>query len=187
MYRVVQSFFGVTNAEIGEDEEHYETVFKTMAGGKLFITNDDSGLNSVDRLTALFDEHNPAIIVFDQLDKVHGFSHKIEREDLRIGKLYEWARDLAKKYGPVIAVSQADGSAEGMQWIEMNQLRGSKTDKIGEADAIVTIGKGEAEYTRYLNIVKNKLFGGPLSKECHRHGRFECTIRPEIARYEGVF
>ena len=186
MYRIVQSYFGVTNAEIDADLEHYETVFKTMAGGKVLVTNDDKGMNDVRRLSALFDEYNPCLIVFDQLDKVNGFG-KMEREDLRIGKLYEWARELAKKYGPVIAVSQVDGSGEGQQWITMAQLRGSKTDKIGEADAIITVGKGEAEYTRYINVPKNKLYGGERSKEELRHGKFEVTIRPEIARYEGVY
>lgn len=186
MYRIVQSYFGVTNSEIDADIAHHEDVFKSMAGGRVLVTNDDKGMNDVKRLSALFDEYNPCLIVFDQLDKVNGFS-RMEREDLRIGKLYEWARELAKKYGPVIAVSQVDGSGEGQQWINMAQLRGSKTDKIGEADAIVTIGKGESEYTRYIHIPKNKLYGGKKSMEEHRHGKFEVTIIPEIARYQGVY
>lgn len=186
MARIVQSYFGVTNAEIDEDMEHYEEVFKSMAGGKVLVTNDDKGMNDVKRLAALFDEYNPCLIVFDQLDKVNGFL-KMEREDLRIGKLYEWARELAKKYGPVIAVSQVDGSGENQHWINMAQLRGSKTDKIGEADAIITIGKGEAEYTRYINIPKNKLYGGAKSKEEHRHGKWEVEIKPEVVRYVGAY
>ena len=67
-------------------------------------------------------------------------------------------------------------------------LRGSKTDKAGEADLIITLGKDkDAEYKRYLHLPKNKLWGGPSTIEAHRHGKFEITIRPEIARYEGVF
>jgi len=186
MYRIVQSYFGVTNAEIDADIAHYEEVFKSMAGGKVLVTNDDKGMNDVRKLSALFDEYNPCLIVFDQLDKVSGFG-KMEREDLRIGKLYEWARELAKKYGPVIAVSQVDGSGENQHWINMAQLRGSKTDKIGEADAIVTIGKGEHEYTRYINVPKNKLYGGDKTDETLRHGKFEVTIEPSIARYVGTY
>jgi hypothetical protein len=95
---------------------------------------------------------------------------------------------LAKKFGPVFAVSQASEGAAHVQYIEMGHLRGSKTDKAGEADLIITIGrKEEDDYTRYLNVCKNKLWGGPKSKEAHRHGKFEVEIRPEIARYVGVF
>ena len=124
--------------------------------------------------------------MFDQLDKVHGFSNEA-RDDLRIGKLYEWARDIAKEYCPVIAVSQVDGSGEGEKWIHMNQLRGSKTDKIGEADAIITVGKSNEpgeDLKRFIHVPKNKLFGGKRSLEAHRHGAFELEIVPSIARYK---
>ena len=188
MARLIQSFFGATIEELESDMEHYESVFRDMAGANIYITDDESGMNEVKKLTAKFDEHNPALIIFDQLDKVHGFNNRADREDIRIGMLYEWARELAKKYCPVIAISQADGSAEGAQWIEMNQLRGSKTDKIGEADAIITIGKThDNEYTRYINIPKNKLVGGKGVKPELRHGKFEVTIQPEIARYVGTY
>jgi hypothetical protein len=147
--------------------------------------DDDSGIKSVSKISALFNEYKPALIIFDQLDKVHGFSTEA-RDDLRIGKLYEWARDLAKEHCPVIAISQVDGSGEGEKWIQMNQLRGSKTDKIGEADAIITIGKSNEpglDYQRYLHVPKNKLFGGDDTLEAHRHGCFEVEISPATARY----
>lgn len=188
MFRVLQSYFGMAVGDIEADKERYEKEFQAAVKDRFLLCSDDSGLNEVKKLNALFEEYNPCLIVFDQLDKVSGF-HKAEREDLRIGSLYEWARDLAKKYGPVIAVSQVDGSGEGVKWIQMNQLRGSKTDKIGEADAIVTIGKSAEEgkeYTRYIHVPKNKLFGGPISEEVHRHGFFEVSIVPHLARYEGV-
>lgn len=189
MFRILQAYFGLPVGDIEADHAKYEKEFQDVVKDRLLLCSDDSGLNDVKKLNALFEEYNPCLIVFDQLDKVQGF-HKAEREDLRIGSLYEWARELAKKYGPVIAVSQVDGSGEGVKWIQMNQLRGSKTDKIGEADAIVTIGKSNEEgkeYTRYIHVPKNKLFGGPISEEAHRHGFFEVSIVPHIARYEGVF
>jgi len=68
----------------------------------------------------------------------------------------------------------------------MNQLRGSKTDKIGEADAIITIGKSNEpgmDLQRYIHVPKNKLFGGDETIETHRHGCFEVEIKPSIARY----
>jgi hypothetical protein len=67
-------------------------------------------------------------------------------------------------------------------------LRGSKTDKAGEADLIITLGRDkEEEYKRYLHLPKNKLWGSSATLEAHRHGKFEVSIQPEIARYKGVF
>lgn len=188
MHRIIQAHHGIDNTTMMADLPHYRDKYNKDIGGGVLVIDDDADLNHVDKLEALFADMNPALIVFDQLDKVEGFNNEA-RDDLRIGKLYLWARKLAKKYGPVIAVSQVDGTGEGQEWIYMNQLRGSKTDKIGEADAIITIGKSNdpaKEYNRYIHVPKNKLFGGPDSKEEFRHGYFEVKINPAIARYEGV-
>lgn len=184
MMRVIQAFHGVTTGELLSKTSHYEEGFISNGGNKFLVLDDDSGIRSVNKIATLFKEFKPGLIIFDQLDKVDGF--KQDREDLRIGQLYEWARDLAKEYCPVIAISQVDGTGEGEKWIHMNQLRGSKTDKIGEADAIVTIGKSNEpgkDLERYLHIPKNKLFGGKETLEAHRHGAFELGIDPAKARF----
>lgn len=187
MSRVIQAYFGVTLSELLSNKEEYDKRYSDEVGGLIRIINDDMGLNDVKRLSAMFDEVNPSLIVFDQLDKVHGFE-KESRDDLRLGKLYEWGRDLAKKFGPTIAVSQASESADFVSYIPQSMLRGSKTDKAGEADLIITIGRDkEQEYKRYLYLPKNKLWGGSKTQEIYRHGKFEIEIKPEIARYTGVF
>lgn len=188
MMRIIQAYHGVTAEELMKNLPKYEEEYDKAIGKRIRVIGDDSGIDTVTKLSSLFVDLNPAVIVFDQLDKVDGF-YKSEREDLRIGQLYKWARTLAKKYGLVIAVSQVDGSGEGVEWIQMNQLRGSKTDKVGEADAIITIGKSNdphKEFDRFIHVPKNKLFGGSLSEERFRHGYFEVKIQPEIARYKGV-
>ena len=139
MMRVIQSFHGVTTGDLLGNADYYEEEFISNGGKRFLVLDDDSGVKSAVKIARLFKEYKPGLIIFDQLDKVHGF--KQDREDLRIGQLYEWARDIAKEYCPVIAISQVDGTGEGEKWIQMNQLRGSKTDKIGEADAIITIGR----------------------------------------------
>lgn len=187
MSRVIQAHFGTHLSDLLTNQDEYDKRYNEEIGGRIRIINDDMGLNSVNKLNALFDEVNPSLIVFDQLDKVHGFNKEV-RDDLRLGKLYEWARDLAKKFGPTIAVSQASEQADYVNYIPLSLLRGSKTDKAGEADLIITIGKDkEDEYKRYIHVPKNKLWGGKMSEEIHRHGKFEVTIKPEIARYIGVF
>ena len=184
MMRVIQAYSQVTSSELLGNPKRYEEDFLDGGGQRFLILDDDSGIKSVHKIATLFKEYKPGLIIFDQLDKVHGF--KQDREDLRIGQLYEWARDLAKEYCPVIAISQVDGTGEGEKWIQMNQLRGSKTDKIGEADAIVTIGKSNEpgmDLQRFIHVPKNKLFGGKETLEAHRHGCFEVDIEPAKARY----
>ncbi len=184
MMRVIQAAYQVTSSELLSDPKMYELGFLAQGGDRFLILDDDSNIKSANKISALFKEFKPGLIIFDQLDKVHGFQN--DREDLRIGKLYEWARDVAKEYCPVIAVSQVDGTGEGEKWIQMNQLRGSKTDKVGEADAIITIGKSNEpgmDLQRYIHVPKNKLFGGKDTLEAHRHGCFEVDIEPARARY----
>ena len=132
----------------------------------------------------LCEKYNPGIIIFDQLDKIQGF--KADREDLKLQMLYQWAREKATAYGPVISVSQCDGSAEGVRYPLMSMLAGSRTAKQGEADAIIMIGQDpdpSMEYVRFINVPKNKLAGGPTSLESRRHGKAEVNIHPDIARF----
>lgn len=187
MLRAMQSYFAISTTELFDKMAYYKDIYDKEIGKRLLILNDDDAVNNVGYLDKLFTEYNPSAIVFDQLDKVHGFNGEV-REDLRLGKLYFWAREQSKKYGPTVAISQIDGSGEGQKWLNMQQLRGSKTDKAGEADAIVTIGRtSEDEYKRYIHVPKNKLFGGSDSVPSERHGHYEVSINPEIARYVSVY
>ena len=89
----------------------------------------------------------------------------------------------------MIAVHQADGTAGGVPYLEMSQLYMSRVGIQGEADAIIMIGSSYdssiPQNTRYLNIPKNKLAGGPLSDTKYRHAKYEIQIDPERARYKG--
>jgi replicative DNA helicase len=190
MFRIIQAALGRKALDIVLDPVDSMSIYTKMMGNKdkILVVSEASGISSVNQLNSLFKDMNPALIVFDQLDKVEGFSGE-DRDDLRLGRLYLWARKLAHEYGPVIAASQADATAEGQKWIYQDQLRGSKVDKPGEVDVIITIGKTHEkseEFNRYIHVPKNKLFGGPRTVEKERHGYWEVKIKPEIARYEGT-
>ena len=193
-FRVVQAAIGKTTKELVEDKDKMMADYVAYMGGnakKVIITKGDT--NDVKTLTALFKDVNPGMIIFDTLDKISGF-HKEEREDLRLGRIYKWGRECAREYGPVIAASQLNGNVDTMKdppFIGMDALRGSKTDKPGEADAIITIGKYQAPSTpeesllRTINIPKNKLpGGGRYQVEGERHGQYMVKIDPLRARYE---
>ena len=193
-FRIVQAALGVESKTIIADSKKAMADYTTMMGGnkdKIRVTKD---LNNVRDLETLFREVNPGLIIFDQLDKVDGFNKGDEREDLKLGKIYKWARELARNYGPVIAASQLSASVVDLKdppFIGMDALRGSKTDKPGEADVVITIGKykdpksPEEEMIRTINVPKNKLPGGGSKQvESDRHGQFLVTIDPIRARYE---
>lgn len=132
----------------------------------------------------MFEKYKPSLAVFDQLDKVGGFS--ADREDLRLGAIYLWARGLAKRYCPIIGVSQSDGSGEGQEFLTMANISNSKTSKAAEADWILGIGaKSEfgSEHLRGISILKNKLIQDSEASEAERHGKRTVIIRPQIQRY----
>ena len=193
-FRIVQAALGKESKTIIADSKTAMTDYTALMGGnkdKIRVTKD---MNHVRDLETLFREINPGLIVFDQLDKVDGFNKSDDREDIKLGKIYKWARELARNYGPVIAASQLSATAVDMKdppFIGLDALRGSKTDKPGEADVVITIGKykepksPEEEMIRTINVPKNKLpGGGPKHMESERHGQFLVTIDPIRARYE---
>lgn len=193
-FRINQAALNMTTDEILEDIAGAEAKYEKYAAGRKILVTDDKMVCHEKYLTSLFHDLNPGMIIFDQLDKVGGFNDDRNREDVRLGKLYKWARELAKQYGPVIAVSQLAAESERREWpnyVGLDSMRGSKTDKPAEADAIITIAKppdpreGE-EFQRSINIPKNKLVGkGPYHKEELRHGQCIVLIDPLRGRYIG--
>lgn len=178
--RTVQSVLGVSTADLLSDyPKHLAEFEKRVKEGRLLILKQGE-CNSVHKLDLVFSEYNPCLIVFDQLDKVEGFG-KQEQEYLRLGKLYGWARDMASKYGPVIAVSQLNATAEGVAYPGLESLRGSGTDKQGEGDLVLMLGSDDrSKTTRCISIRKNKLDG---ADEMYRHALWEVEFDPIHARY----
>ena len=108
-------------------------------------------------------------------------------EDLKLGTIYQWARELAKQYCPVIAVSQADVSGEGKKWLTMENVSNAKTAKQAAADWILGIGctfNDSEQFDRFLHLSKNKLTGDSDTLPELRHGKMSVRIVPELARYE---
>ena len=184
--RVFQAFFGTQqNILFGQQKQAYNKQYKDIVGDRIKILDSEDS-TSHKRIEEILANTNPSLIIFDQIDKIKGF--KADRNDLELKAIYQWARELAKKYGPVIAVSQASGEAEGKLWLTMDMVDGSKTAKQGEADWILGIGKEQDNTSRlrYFNITKNKLIGDTDTLPDLRHGQTQVIIKPEIARYEDI-
>lgn len=185
MLRVYQAYFGVPLAVLLGNIERFERAFEQQTKG-LFQMYDDATM-SKRVIEKLVEEQDPCVVVYDQIDKIKGFA--ADREDLRLGSIYQWGRELAKHRHAAIGVCQADGTAEGVRYLTMEHVANAKTAKQAEADWILGIGKIHDEhqqYVRYLNISKNKLFGDEDSIAELKHGKFETIINPGIARYEDI-
>lgn len=183
--RVYQATLGFTVEQLFRDRVGNKEAYKTITNNRIKILDFEDS-SSKHRIESVLKQYNPALIIFDQIDKIRGF--KGDRNDLELKQIYQWAREIAKTYAPVIAVSQASGEAEGKLFLTMDMVDGSKTAKQGEADWILGIGKEQdnTSRTRYFNISKNKLIGDKDTLPELRHGSTQVLIKPEIARYEDL-
>lgn len=185
--RIMQSALGWTQDAMDADVSKSITDYTTLMNGNINRVKvfDQSVMHKSD-IEALLKNFDAGLIIIDQLWKVRGFEKQSASEVDRQALLFGWARGLAKTHAPVITVHQADNSAHGQLYIEMNQLYGSKTAIQGEADAIITLGRSYDagfENTRGLYVPKNKMRGGDPA---FRQGKWEIIIQPEIARYKGA-
>ena len=183
--RVFQAALGLTDHAIRSDRAKASELFSQLGGDRIKIY-DQANIHymQIERMAKKF---QPACIVIDQIDKIKGF--KADREDLLLGSIYVWARELSKTYCPVIGVCQADGSGEGKKWLTMENVSNAKTSKQAEADWILGIGKTNDqgyEYVRHLHLSKNKLRGDSDTIPELRHGRRDVIIDPMIARYKDI-
>ena len=183
--RIYQASLGCDLATLHSNRTENQQRFMGNTGGRIKIY--DSGNIYKKDVEKIVKQIQPALIIFDQIDKIKGFAD--DRDDLRLGTIYQWARELAKEYCPVVGVCQADGSGEGKKWLTMDNVANAKTSKQAEADWILGIGKSNDEgldYIRYLHLSKNKLSGDTDTVAALRHGRRDVVIRPEIARYQDI-
>lgn len=183
--RVIQATLGCTSQQMFAHRQRAIDKYMALTKGKIKLK--DSASLSKREVESLCASLKPSLIVFDQIDKIKGFNN--DREDLRLGAIYIWARELAKQYCPVIGVCQADVSGEGKKYLTMENVANAKTSKQAEADWILGIGTVHDEglkYIRYLHLSKNKLSGDEDTIPEMRHGRAEVLIQPELARYKDL-
>lgn len=174
-FRIFQAYFGATIERITENIAKCEERFLEETKGNLKFF--DMPIIKKTEVESICKEFNPSLIIIDNIDKVHGF--KGDREDLRLGSIYTWSRELAKQYSPLIAVCQAGASAENKKWLTHNDINSAHTAKSSEADFILGVGHVYDvgyEDVRYLRLVKNKFKPGEFKGEVYinaNKARFE--------------
>ncbi len=190
--RIVSATVGRTLDEIQRDPVGSAALYKARLSRADKIIVIDSGLTGSSKYTIKDIEgwcqrFNPGLLVCDQLRNVGGFEKKSSTEVERLKNLYvEW-RALAREHGPALTVHQAGGDAHGVLYPEGNLLEGCRTEVQGALDVQIMMGSDHSDPTlRGLNIVKNKLPGGPKTMAKERHGKFVVRIEEEKARFKDV-
>lgn len=185
--RAYQSTLNMTIGDLQVNEKTVEASFNTaMKGPNKFKLIDEADLN-IRYCEQQIKRLNPCVIVFNVLDKIQGFNNS-GNEEQRQRKLAIWARGISKKYDAIVFdIAQADGSAEGQQWVYKNQIYGSKTGIPAEADVLITIGMvhdATKRNIRYIHIPKNKLPGDSKTDPSKKHGYLEVEFDGERGVYK---
>jgi len=146
MQRSIQSALGCTNKELyeihaaGDLRERYA---KSMGNAERVRVYDIHGKSNhhLEEILESIGVDNVGAIVFDMLDNVRSSSSKEIREDQRLERLYQWARELGVKYNcPTFPTSQVSNEGAGELFPTENMLKDSKTGKQGACDGIVVLG-----------------------------------------------
>lgn len=159
--RIIQAATGTTTEDIYSDPSKALANYERAINGKAAKIKviDKADINTKD-VEEFLRTHNVKLIVFDQLWKVHGFEKSSGTDTARLGMIFQWAREMAKKYAPVITVHQVKTEGEGVKWLNQSMLYLSGTIIQGEVDTLIMIGKSNEDGVnpnlRYVNICKNK-------------------------------
>ena len=183
--RVVQSALGIKTKDILANPAQVQKDYEKFLNGRKILVYDNGGMSDKDIEAVLNDHPNCWLIGINILDKIAGFNS--QSEVARFRELAWWGRRLAKKYGAVVAIAQADAEAEGMQYLQQTQLYGSKTGVQGEADIQIMIGcDHEQEHLRYFNIVKNKKPTTGRMIPAQRKAKFPAKFDIEKGRFTSL-
>jgi hypothetical protein len=150
---------GMTQEEVNRDPAKANRLAEKRErenGGELFMRHIHGG--SMDDIERFCDEHEPTVLMLDQLRNVKSADSEIVRRLEEVGQA--WRALLAARGIIGVAVTQAGGAAEGQKWLGMDDIDSSKTGLPGTMDLIVGVG-ADAEMMRRnqrgISLPKNKL------------------------------
>lgn len=180
--RLVSGALGIDYRKLLGDPAKYQTAYdKWLGKSNLDLVHDTS--MTISSMHKKLEEKPYDIIGINVLLKVGGTGKQEDHDKFQ--ELGEECRRISQQYGPVIAIVQADPSAEGMQYIPQDRIYKSKTALQGEADALIMIGTDDEiqDDTRYIHIAKNKLPPASCSDIKCKHIRSEVAFDMGTGRF----
>lgn len=161
--RLMQAALNITMTELIAMKEAgtlYDAYFAAVGGEGKIRVMDIHGAN-IGQVEGIIEHTSPGLIVYDMIDNVSGFGDA-QRMDLRLERLYQWAREKAVKYDAIaLATSQISEDGANMHFPGLSNLKDSKTGKQGACEFQLMIGSMERDpmlaNRRWLSLPKNKL------------------------------
>jgi len=180
--RMVSSALGVNYRTLLSDPKRYDKEFREWLGTSNWDLIHDTSM-TISSIHKVLEEKEYDLIGINVLLKVGGTGAKEDHDKFQA--LGEECRRIAQKYGPVIAIVQADPSAEGMQYIPQDRIYKSKTALQGEADALIMIGTDEdiQDGVRYIHVAKNKLPPSPTTINSCKHIKSQVNFDMDTGRF----
>jgi replicative DNA helicase len=154
--RMVGSALGVDYRTMMTAHAHHQKLYEGWLAGRQWdlVHNTSMDINFIHRTLR---EKQYDLICINVLLKVGGTDKKEDHDKFQA--LGEEMRRIAQQHGPVLAIVQADPSAEGMRYIPQDRIYKSKTALQGEADVLIMIGSDDdgSPDSRYIHVAKNKI------------------------------
>ena len=119
----------------------------------------------ISNLEHLLEEHQPAIVVIDQVTKLRN-QNKGGQDIEELTQIANFCREKAKEFNcHIFGLAQATGECAEKMYPELKDLYNSRVGIQGELDYAIGIGavtKPESQANRrYFNICKNKFGNKP--------------------------
>jgi hypothetical protein len=166
----------------GNPHKYSDDYLKFLGTKRIDVMSD--GNISTFEIEKLLKTGQYGLLGINVLEKLDGVSRKLE-DHQRLERLGQWCRRTALEYGPVLAVVQADVSADNVEYPEGSMLYKTKTGLQAEADLLIMLGMSHTlpEDIRGVHVAKNKLPGSATTNPKFRHIRTQVLFDIETGRF----
>lgn len=180
--RMVSAALGVDYRKLLGDPAKYQADYDKWLKGSTFDLVHDTSM-TISSIHKQLEEKEYDLIGINVLLKVGGTGQEADHDKFQA--LGEECRRIAQQYGPVIAIVQADPSAEGVKFIGQDAIYKSKTALQGEADGLIMIGTDEEiqDNVRYIHVAKNKIPPAACTDLRCKHIRSEVEFSMDTGRF----
>lgn len=183
--RMVSSALGVDHRTMMTADKLHQQKYEKWLGGREWDLIHDTSM-TMHSINCQLDEKEYGLIGINVLLKVGGTNAKEDHDKFQA--LGEECRRISQAHGPVLAIVQADPSAEGVRFIPQDRIYKSKTALQGEADALIMIGKDHdlPDTSRFISVAKNKIPPAPCTDISVKHIKSEVEFDMGTGRYSSL-
>ncbi len=185
--RMVSAALGVDYRKLLGDAPKYQADYNKWLASSTFDLVHDTQM-TISSLHKQLEEKPYDLIGINVLLKIGGTGAEADHDKFQA--LGEECRRISQLYGPVIAIVQADPSAEGLQYIPQDRIYKSKTALQGEADGMIMIGTGDesiaADDVRFIYVAKNKIPPHVCSDTNKKHIKTQVKFNMDTGRFMSI-